>query len=158
MLRSLCGATRKVKRSFAKAHSLRGVWFTHHSTETSSCNKRKALYMREWRNWQTRTFEGRVVHTVRVQVPFLAPKIPSQMRWYFFYLLLYKFICHTLVACGSHNRGSSPVSRTKNTIANAMVFFLSFIIQVYLPHACGVWFTQSRFKSRFSHQKEKSHT
>ncbi len=29
---------------------------------------------REWRNWQTRTFEGRVVHTVRVQVPFLAPK------------------------------------------------------------------------------------
>ena len=27
---------------------------------------------REWRNWQTRTFEGRVVHTVRVQVPFLA--------------------------------------------------------------------------------------
>ncbi len=30
--------------------------------------------MREWRNWQTRTFEGRVVNTVRVQVPFLAPK------------------------------------------------------------------------------------
>ena len=29
--------------------------------------------MREWRNWQTRTFEGRVVYTVRVQVPFLAP-------------------------------------------------------------------------------------
>ena len=29
--------------------------------------------LREWRNWQTRTFEGRVVHTVRVQVPFLAP-------------------------------------------------------------------------------------
>ncbi len=28
---------------------------------------------REWRNWQTRTFEGRVVHTVRVQVPFPAP-------------------------------------------------------------------------------------
>ena len=30
--------------------------------------------MRKWRNWQTRTFEGRVVHTVRVQVPFSAPK------------------------------------------------------------------------------------
>ncbi len=30
---------------------------------------------REWRNRQTRTFEGRVVNTVRVQVPFLAPKI-----------------------------------------------------------------------------------
>ena len=29
--------------------------------------------MRKWRNWQTRTFEGRVVYTVRVQVPFSAP-------------------------------------------------------------------------------------
>ena len=29
--------------------------------------------MREWLNWQTRTFEGRVVFTIRVQVPFLAP-------------------------------------------------------------------------------------
>ena len=29
--------------------------------------------MREWRNWQTRTFEGRVVNTIRVQVPSLAP-------------------------------------------------------------------------------------
>ena len=28
---------------------------------------------REWRNWQTRTFEGRVISIVRVQVPFLAP-------------------------------------------------------------------------------------
>ena len=32
-----------------------------------------AMAMREWRNWQTRTFEGRVVYTVRVQVPFSAP-------------------------------------------------------------------------------------
>ena len=30
--------------------------------------------MREWRNRQTRKFEGRVVNTVRVQVPFPAPK------------------------------------------------------------------------------------
>ncbi len=30
--------------------------------------------MREWRNWQTRTFEGRVVNTVRVQFPSPAPK------------------------------------------------------------------------------------
>ena len=34
---------------------------------------------REWRNWQTRTFEGRVVHTVRVQVPFLAPVAPDNL-------------------------------------------------------------------------------
>ena len=25
--------------------------------------------MRKWRNWQTRTFEGRVEHSIRVQVP-----------------------------------------------------------------------------------------
>ena len=31
--------------------------------------------MREWRNWQTRTFEGRVVYTVRVQVPSFAPLV-----------------------------------------------------------------------------------
>ena len=36
------------------------------------------IKMREWRNWQTRTFEGRVVHTVRVQVPFLAPSIKDR--------------------------------------------------------------------------------
>ena len=36
--------------------------------------------MRKWRNWQTRTFEGRVVYTVRVQVPFSAPK---NNRWDF---------------------------------------------------------------------------
>ena len=35
--------------------------------------------MREWRNWQTRTFEGRVVHTVRVQVPFLAPSDMAEL-------------------------------------------------------------------------------
>ena len=29
--------------------------------------------MRKWRNWQTRTFEGRVVLTIRVQVPSSAP-------------------------------------------------------------------------------------
>ena len=37
-------------------------------------SKNGCIDMREWRNWQTRTFEGRVVHTVRVQVPSLAPK------------------------------------------------------------------------------------
>ncbi len=39
--------------------------------------------MREWRNWQTRTFEGRVVHTVRVQVPFLAKEERTQQRSFF---------------------------------------------------------------------------
>ena len=40
--------------------------------------------MREWRNWQTRTFEGRVVHTVRVQVPFLAKQKRTQQRSFLF--------------------------------------------------------------------------
>ena len=43
-----------------------------------------AYSSREWRNWQTRTFEGRVVHTVRVQVPFLAPKDRFHMKPVFF--------------------------------------------------------------------------
>ena len=40
---------------------------------------------REWRNWQTRTFEGRVVYTVRVQVPFLAPRQAEWLAFYFYY-------------------------------------------------------------------------
>ena len=39
---------------------------------------------REWRNWQTRTFEGRVVYTVRVQVPFLAPQEHCESSALFF--------------------------------------------------------------------------
>lgn len=31
-------------------------------------------FMRSWRNWHTRTFEGRVLNRVRVQVPSTAPK------------------------------------------------------------------------------------
>ena len=42
---------------------------------------------REWRNWQTRTFEGRVVHTVRVQVPFLAPSKRGRPQVVLFCLL-----------------------------------------------------------------------
>ena len=36
--------------------------------------------MREWWNWQTRTFEGRVPPGIRVQVPFLAPKAYNPNR------------------------------------------------------------------------------
>ena len=44
--------------------------------------------MREWRNRQTRTFEGRVVHTVRVQVPFLAPT-KKDIQWMSFFVVFY---------------------------------------------------------------------
>ncbi len=45
--------------------------------------------MREWRNRQTRTFEGRVGQLVRVQVPSLAPKLSSQKTAeLFFYPIL----------------------------------------------------------------------
>ncbi len=43
---------------------------------------------REWRNWQTRTFEGRVVHTVRVQVPFLAPKIKAPSGCFYLFIII----------------------------------------------------------------------
>ena len=48
----------------------------------------KQANMREWRNRQTRTFEGRVGQLVRVQVPSLAPKLSSQkVAELFFYLI-----------------------------------------------------------------------
>ena len=50
----------------------------------NSCRFRVANTSRKWRNWQTRTFEGRVVHTVRVQVPFLAKEKGTQQRSFFF--------------------------------------------------------------------------
>ena len=43
--------------------------------------------MREWRNRQTRTFEGRVGQLVRVQVPSLAPKLSSQKAAELFFYL-----------------------------------------------------------------------
>ncbi len=71
----------KSKTQFCESARLRGVWFTPlPPRRPSSSNKIKVFYMREWRNWQTRTFEGRVVYTVRVQVPFLAPE---KSRWIF---------------------------------------------------------------------------
>ena len=42
--------------------------------------------MREWRNRQTRTFEGRVGQLVRVQVPFLAPRIQVERLGFIFYV------------------------------------------------------------------------
>ena len=57
--------SKKLKKGVDKAVL---KWYTTKAVKNSEQN------MREWRNWQTRTFEGRVVHTVRVQVPFLAPR------------------------------------------------------------------------------------
>ena len=54
---------------------------------------------REWRNWQTRTFEGRVVHTVRVQVPFLAPRQAARLAFYFFLAGVADGSCLQLADC-----------------------------------------------------------
>lgn len=49
--------------------------------------------MRRWRNWQTRTFEGRVGNSIRVQVPFAAPesmipvRIDKRTGIYYIYLM-----------------------------------------------------------------------
>ena len=74
-----------------------------------------AKHLREWRNWQTRTFEGRVVYTVRVQVPFLAPE---KSRWIFPSAF---FCCQKAVSLESVAKPKacamvrSPVSRTPKT-------------------------------------------
>ena len=47
--------------------------------------------MRECWNWQTGTFEGRVLHDVRVQVPSRAPSSLHFVVSYFFYALRYVF-------------------------------------------------------------------
>ena len=60
---------------------------------------------RKWRNWQTRTFEGRVVYTVRVQVPFSAPRkfeTVNTMRFRTFIFFLTEKPCKTE---SSGNRG-----------------------------------------------------
>ena len=46
--------------------------------------------MREWRNRQTRTFEGRVGQLVRVQVPSLAPELSSLKAAEFLFFATYK--------------------------------------------------------------------
>lgn len=54
--------------------------------------------MRLWRNWHTRTFEGRVRQLVRVQVPLAAPEKPDTfvlslgIRLFLFLPELYTFI------------------------------------------------------------------
>ena len=51
-------------------------------------NQKNMIYYysvtREWRNWQTRTFEGRVVRIVRVQFPSPAPTKKEHNRAPFF--------------------------------------------------------------------------
>ena len=55
---------------------------------------RKALRdPREWRNWQTRTFEGRVDNTVRVQVPFLAPSKAAEWLLCLYHKKNYNVVC-----------------------------------------------------------------
>ena len=58
------------------------IYYT--STRESEVN------MREWRNRQTRTFEGRVGQLVRVQVPSLAPRLSRQKLAELFFYAIYK--------------------------------------------------------------------
>ena len=55
---------------------------------------------REWRNRQTRTFEGRVGRLVRVQVPSLAPKIADTI-WYLLFFLCEIFIFEAIILTDS---------------------------------------------------------
>ena len=76
--------------------------------------------MRKWRNWQTRTFEGRVVHTVRVQVPFLAPGKglePNALQAFLFFLSQLPAFENGLFCCLPTGKGLEP---------NALRAFLLF--------------------------------
>ena len=56
--------------------------------------KRRHKAMRKWRNWQTRTFEGRVGIPIRVQVPFSASKPESDRKIGSGFLLLFaQYVC-----------------------------------------------------------------
>lgn len=58
--------------------------------------------MREWRNRQTRTFEGRVSKIVRVQVPSFAPNLKSTIdflnyTFYNVYVDMILFTCFNVI-------------------------------------------------------------
>src|SRR2546428_13294873 len=54
------------------ASARKGVWVRLPSSVPPSLRPRFALVPR-WRNWYTRTFEGRMTQVIRVQVPAWAP-------------------------------------------------------------------------------------
>ena len=67
------------------------------------------MLTREWRNRQTRTFEGRVGRLVRVQVPSLAPKITDTI-WYLLFFCV-KYGCSlTLLFVGIGERNAVGVT------------------------------------------------
>jgi hypothetical protein len=61
--------------------------------------------MRECWNWQTGTFEGRVLYDVRVQVPSRAPKNPH--AGLDLYVDFFVFLCYIYfkLLCNRHVRG-----------------------------------------------------
>ena len=72
-----------------------------HSQDTRT----QTEYLREWRNRQTRTFEGRVGRLVRVQVPSLAPKALALLQVLFCFALFFK---KREAAAQKAQRGENP--------------------------------------------------
>ena len=68
MKRGEDGAAVKIHRRLS-----RDEFWAPQESRARSTKSSVQVNMREWRNRQTRTFEGRVGRLVRVQVPSLAP-------------------------------------------------------------------------------------
>ena len=60
------------------------------------------MYLRVCWNWQTGTFEGRVLHDVRVQVPSLAPIYPIPQMPDFGHLRVLSFYAGVLLPSNVH--------------------------------------------------------
>ena len=75
------------------------------------------MHLREWRNWQTRTFEGRVEHSIWVQVPSAAPNTTEHLTVcggiFLFWGDLNGACRESLTAPAPVRRCASHISRTK---------------------------------------------
>ena len=120
--------------------------------------------MRKWRNWQTRTFEGRVVHSIRVQVPSSAPNNVGQSPAFLF----------SPPGLEGHVSGNSPVdcfsvppllpagraspvflTKKKSRTVCGFFFFLSSLF--FLPSSLFSLpsdFSRQKRKGRFAPQKQ----
>ena len=103
--------------------------------------------MREWRNRQTRTFEGRVGQLVRVQVPSLAP---DQIERSGFFIPLKPARLALRLAVPKAHYGLERLFAL--TAAPFRPPFITHRVRSGSKHLRGVWGSSYGFKSRLSHQ------
>ncbi len=86
-----------------------------------------ALFLRSWRNRHTRTFEGRVLNRVRVQVPSTAPfenvGLDTKLTFFFPCLLYPAFPFSFLIAGFSFKAHSAPLLSARKIPCWPMISF-----------------------------------